>query len=86
MKKLLFLACMLWASVASAQLFSPNQILTASQLNNAFAAVPTLTGSFTFTGAVNARRKADWIIRRCSPPTQFVNQLDASRPLARANR
>src|SRR5271154_1929663 len=47
MKKIIFLACAIWASIASAQ-FVPNQILTASQLNNQFALYAPLAGPANF--------------------------------------
>lgn len=50
MKKLLLICGMLWATVASAQ-FVPGQVLTAAELNNAFAQYAPLTGA-TFTGPV----------------------------------
>lgn len=78
MKKLLLLAALLWANIAGAQLFSPDTILTAAALNNAFAAVPTLTGNFTFTGAVNATTNGRLDNSTLLATDAFVNQQNSS--------
>lgn len=50
MKKLLLLTGLLWSALASAQ-FVPGQVLTAAELNSAFAQYAPLTGA-TFTGGI----------------------------------
>ena len=51
-RKILVVFGLLWSVVASAQ-FVPGQVLTAAELNNAFALYAPLTGA-TFTGPVSA--------------------------------